>query len=133
MSVLTDWPLFVFPLFVIIFILLGRNLVSDITYAAVAGIFFDPFSGYNLGLFMIAILVVSFGTQALKRRINIDRSSFFLVFIFSAIFITLFLIVISSGRAMNSVLKIAPELLVQIVFMNIIMLILNQRLIYGSR
>jgi len=93
---LTSWPLFIFSFFVILFMLAGENEARDLFYVAVAAIFFDIFSGFNLGLFIISILIICLLTHLFKNWIKIEADSFFPMFVYSFIFILGFITLMSA-------------------------------------
>ncbi|MBI2063568.1 MAG: hypothetical protein HYT65_01065 [Candidatus Yanofskybacteria bacterium] len=95
LPVLTSWPLFIFTFFVILFMLSSENEVRDLSYITVTAVFFDIFSGFHLGFFIISLLAICLLIHLFKNRVKVEAESFFLMFIYSLIFILGFITLMS--------------------------------------
>ena len=92
---LTSWPIFIFPIFVILFLLVSKNDADELVYVAIAVLIFDFFSGYTFGFLALAILAVALAIFFFKTRFNVNSQSFFSLAIYTFIFAFVYLALLS--------------------------------------
>lgn len=95
LPLLTHWPLFIFPVFAIMFALTAPNDAKNFKEILIASLIFDPFSGYRFGFFTIAIILLMSLIIVFKTRFNIDYRSFFLLGISTIIFTFAYFVIVS--------------------------------------
>jgi len=83
---LTSWPVFIFPVFVILFMLTSKNDARDLTLVASSSIVFDLFSGSSFGSFTLIMLAVCLMIYLFKNWIKVEPDSFFTLAIYTAVF-----------------------------------------------
>ena len=123
---LVSWPIFIFPVFVILFMLtrptfVSQNLggqasksdVREISYVAIATLVFDFFSGYYFGFFTIAMLVVVLAIFFFKTRFNINPQSFFPLAIYTLIFTFVYFALLSIKSDPRLILTQAPVIVAE--------------------
>mgnify|MGYP001574645566 CR=1 FL=1 len=88
LSIVVPWPIFIFPVFVVLFGLLSTgDILAYLPYVAVAAIFFDFFSGLPFGWFTIAMLAVFLTIYLARNFLNISGGSLIFTAILCLIFI----------------------------------------------
>jgi hypothetical protein len=105
---LVSWPIFIFPVFVIIFLLTRPTFASqnlggqasksdtrEISYIAVTAIVFDFFSGYTFGFSTLAILIIDLAIFFFKTRLNVNPRALFSLAVYTLIFVFLYFILLS--------------------------------------
>lgn len=92
---LISWPLFLFPVFAVLFLLTSKSDAADLPYVAAASIFFDFFSGRQFGFFTLTLMTICLSIYLFKGRINTNAESFFSLFFYSLIFVFGFLLLLS--------------------------------------
>lgn len=68
-------PLFVFPVFIILFILISRRSSGNLGYVVASSLIFDIFSGFAFGWLTGAVLAVYLTALAIKKFIAISLDS----------------------------------------------------------
>lgn len=113
---LTSWPLFIFPVFVIFFMLTSKSDAHDLLHIAAAALIFDFFSGYRFGFMTFAILAVTLAIVLFKTRFNVNPRFLFFLEIYAIIFIFTYFIILSirseSSILLSQVLIIILETIV---------------------
>lgn len=110
---LTSWPLLLFPVFAILFLLTSKNDAGEFVYVIITALIFDFFSGYIFGIFTFAVLAMALGIFLFKTRISVNHNSFFLTFIYSLIFIFMFLALLSIQSSPRILFSTAFIVLIQ--------------------
>ena len=96
LSTMTPWPIFIFPVFVILFGLISDDdITNDLPYVMIAAVFFDFFSGFAFGTLIIAILTVFLTIYLTRLFLNIGGRSLVSTIILSLIFIFEYLFLLS--------------------------------------
>lgn len=91
----TNWPVFIFPVFVIIFLLTSRHDAYELVYVVPLALIFDFLSGYGFGFTTIAILAVALLIYFFKTRFNVEPGSFLALAIHSLIFTFIYFAILS--------------------------------------
>ena len=118
---LTSWPVFIFPVFVILFMLTSKGGASELPYIIIASFIFDFFSGLSFGLLTIAILIVFLTIHLTKIFLNIkDRSPIFIL-ILSLVFVFEYFFLLSVKISPRLVISQAPVILLETVVLLIFM------------
>lgn len=68
-------PLFLFPLFAVVFLLRSRDFSRDFGWLAAPSLFFDLFSGFEFGIFSLVILFVAWTIYLARRYLAINQTS----------------------------------------------------------
>ncbi len=93
---LTNWQIFIFPVFVIIFLLTSKRDGEELVYVMIAAFIFDFFSGYRFGFMTFVILVIALAIYLFKTRFNVEPRSFLSLAIYSLIFTLLYFTILST-------------------------------------
>ena len=110
---LTSWPVFIFPVFVILFMLVSRNNAADLPYITIAAIIFDFFSGYPFGFFTIAILGLVAAIFIFKSRFNVEPTSFISLAIYLLLFVFAYFALVSIKSNSAILLSQAPVIIIE--------------------
>ena len=116
-----NWPIFIFLIFVILFMLTSKDEARDLFYIAIASIFFDLFSGFRFGFFVIALLLVSLCVHLFKNRINVNTKSFFLTIVYSLIFVFIFTVILSIRNMAGIMLLTKPIFLAETIIISVLL------------
>ncbi len=96
LSVMTPWPSFVFPIFVILFALLyPENTSADLFYIVPSVLFFDFFSGFTFGLLTIAILAVFLTIYLVRNFLSISGRSLVFTVVLSLVLVFEYFLLLS--------------------------------------
>lgn len=110
---LTSWPVFIFPVFVILFMLTSKNDTGELPYVAVASLIFDFFSGYRFGFFTFAILAVVLAIFLFKTRFNVDPRSLFSLAVYTLLFIFAYFATLLIKSDLRLMISQAPVIIIQ--------------------
>ena len=121
---MTSWPVFIFPVFVILFMLTrpphsymsvgaSKNNAADLSYITIASLFFDFFSSFRFGFFTLTILAVSVSIYLFKIRFSVGSTSFFSTLIYSLIFVFEFFVLLSTKSNLQLVVTQIPIIIVE--------------------
>ena len=121
---LTNWPFFIFPVFVILFMLVSCNNAADLPHVTVATLLFDFFSGYPFGFFTIAILGLAVAIFIFKSRFNVEPTSFIPLAIYSLLFVFAYFVIVSIKSKSAILLSQVPIIITEtlIVFSLVILM-----------
>ena len=95
LPVLASWPLFIFPVFIILFMLTSKSDADELVYVFAASFIFDFFSGYRFSFFTFTIFAVVLAIFLFKTRFNVSRQSLFSLAIYTFIFTFAYFAIIS--------------------------------------
>lgn len=127
LPMLVFWPVFIFPVFAILFMLTSRNDFHDLLYVIAASIFFDFFSGLTLGFMTLAILVVCLSIFLAKKFISIDGHSAISTFAFGLIFTAEYILLFSFGSSIGAILQNWLFILIETTILSIVFIFLFRR------
>ncbi|MBI2062944.1 MAG: hypothetical protein HYT61_01735 [Candidatus Yanofskybacteria bacterium] len=96
---LASWPVFIYPIFVVIFMLSCKNNTGELSYIVAVSFVFDFFSGYRLGFFTFAILFLALAIFLFKTRFNISQHSLLSFVVYTIIFIFAYFAIFSIGSS----------------------------------
>ena len=119
---LVSWPIFIFPVFVILFTLAVSVGKQDLFYVVAASLIFDFFSGFRFGMFTLTILAVLLSIHLFKNQISVSPGPSFSTFFYSLIFVFIFFAILSFS-AIGPVVKFYRVLLVEAVIIYIFFMI----------
>jgi hypothetical protein len=94
-QIIFNFPVFIFPVFAVLFILHSREEVRDLAGVIVMSLLFDLFSGFGFGIYTFAIFAVCVTIYFLKTRMNISAKTFISSAVLSVIFIFEFFLILS--------------------------------------
>jgi len=117
---LVPWPIFIFPVFVIFFLLTSKNDIREISYIAVAAIVFDFFSGYHFGFMTLVTLSVTLVIFFFKTRFNSSSQSPFSLALYLLIFIFVFFAILSIKSNPRLILTQAPIVITETLILFVI-------------
>lgn len=112
---LTSWPVFIFPVFIILFILTSKSDTDELVYVPAASLFFDFFSGYRFGFFTLAVLTVVLAIFLFKTRFNVSRQSLFSLVIYTFIFTFAYFAIISIMSSPRFLIDQAYTIMVEVI------------------
>lgn len=95
LPLVTNWPVFIFPVFVIIFLLTSRHDADELVYVIPVALIFDFFSGYGFGFTTIAIMAIALLIYFFKTRFSVEPGSFLALAIYSLIFTFVYFAILS--------------------------------------
>ncbi|MEK7151249.1 MAG: hypothetical protein AAB784_00850 [Patescibacteria group bacterium] len=132
LSMLISWPIFIFPIFIILFLLTSKNDTDELSYVVGATLFFDFFSGFTFGLLTIATFAVSLIIHFLKNRLNINRQSVVSLLIFSLIFIFIYFAILSIALNSRLIINQFLTILIETIIMLLVFIIAFSRLVKNN-
>ncbi len=92
---LVSWPIFIFPVFAILFLLTSKNDVNEFVYVVIAAFIFDPFSGYSFGTVTVVTFVIIAAIFWFKASFNVNAQSFLSLAAYTLIFVFLYFALLS--------------------------------------
>ncbi len=92
---LVHYPFFLFPVFVVPFLLLSRDNVSDLLPVVLASLFFDFFSGFRFGFSTLVILGIFLSIHLIKNFIDIDPRAPVIIFLLACVFVVEYILLFS--------------------------------------
>ncbi|MEK7153989.1 MAG: hypothetical protein AAB792_00330, partial [Patescibacteria group bacterium] len=128
LSIVVPWPIFIFPVFVVLFGLLSTgDILAYLPYVAVAAIFFDFFSGLPFGWFTIAMLAVFLTIYLAHHFLNIGSGSFVFTALLYLVFITEYFLLLSIRSSPRFVISQAA-----VIAAEAIILLIPMRFLFGK-
>lgn len=123
------WPVFIFPVFVILFMLTSRNGAREIPYIVVISLVFDFFSGYHYGFMIIIILFIVSAIIFFKTYFSVDPQSFLSLAVYTLVFSFAYfaLISIKSGFRIGELITRIPTITIEIAAVFIVFNLVNTR------
>lgn len=122
LSVVAPWPIFIFPVFVVLFGLSSAGgILAYLPQVAVVALFFDFFSGLTFGFMTIAILAVFLTIYLAKTFFNVDGKSPIILFAVSLVFLVEYFLILSIKISPRALVPQAPIILVETVVLFILM------------
>lgn len=113
LPVLTSWPLFIFPVFAILFLLSSKNDAEELVFVVAISLFFDFFSGYTFGFSTLAILAVVLAVFFFKTRFNVNSQSFFSLAIYTLVFTFAYFAALSIKSAPSLIISQTPTVIIE--------------------
>ena len=120
---LVPWPIFIFPVFTILFMLTSKNDIREISYIAVVALIFDFFSGYRFGFMTLAILAVALAIFFFKTRFNSSSQSPFSLALYTLIFIFLYFVLLSIKSDPRLIIIPAPAVITETLILFVIFIL----------
>lgn len=118
------WPVLIFPIFAVLFILVNSDDATGLFFVAGASIVFDFFSGFKLGVFTLAILAAYLLAHLFKKYFNVNPKSLPSLFLFSVICVLAFAALLSLGYSLGSLVSEAKAILAETAVLSLLMLAL---------
>ena len=130
LSAVVPWPVFIFPVFTILFGLsIAGDILAYLPHIAIAALFFDFFSGLPFGWFTIAILVVFLTIYLARNFLSVGGESLIFALVFSLIFIFEHFFLLSIKTSPRLVISQAPLILFESVILLIFMRVIFRKVI----
>lgn len=122
-------PIFIFPIFVILYLLVSADFGRDIARIIIASLFFDLFSGFPLGYLTLVMIIIGISIFLIKKQFMIVSGWFhiwgILFFCFLIIeFLTISSILVSPPYLLEKM----PMILLESVGLYLVMLIMFKKM-----
>jgi hypothetical protein len=128
LSVISPWPVFIFPVFVVLFGLsVAGDILAYLPHVAVAALFFDFFSGFPFGWFTLAILAVFISIYLAKTFFNINGKPPIFSLVVSLIFVFEYFLLLSIKTSLGALVSQAPLILTESAILLFLMRFLFQK------
>lgn len=122
-------PMFIFPVFVILFLLASDDFGRDIIRVIIASLFFDLFSGFSLGYFTLAITVMGVSVYFIKKQFMVVSGwSYIWGILFFCLLIIEFLAMSSVLISRSYLLEKLPVILLEGVVLYLVMLVIFKKM-----
>ncbi|OGN05167.1 MAG: hypothetical protein A2831_01640 [Candidatus Yanofskybacteria bacterium RIFCSPHIGHO2_01_FULL_44_17] len=95
LPLMVSWPIFIFPVLAILFMLTSKNEAREMSYIVIASLFFDFFSGYIFGWATLIILAVVLIIFFFKTRFNVSSQPILSLAIYTLIFTFVYFAILS--------------------------------------
>ena len=116
-------PIFIFPVFAILFLLTSKHDADELVYVIIAALFFDFFSGYRFGFMTLAILAVALAMYFFKTRFNSSSQSPFSLASYSLIFIFIFFAILSIQSDPRLIITQGPAIITETLILFVIFIL----------
>jgi len=116
-----NFPIFVFPVFVILLILHSQKEERDIVGIILVSLIFDFFSGFNFGIYTLAIFLVCVTIYFLKTRMNINARTFISSAVLAIIFVIEFFLILSVASSPRVLISQAVWLILETAIWTIVL------------
>jgi hypothetical protein len=127
LSIIAPWPIFIFPIFVILFVLTSKSDTDGLPYIIIISFIFDFFSGLPFGLLTVAILAVFLTIYLAKAFLSISGRPMIFTLALSLVFVFEYFFLLSVKISPRAVLSQAPVILLEAV-----LLLIPMKFLFGK-